>query len=67
MSRAFGFSWRFCLFFCESDTAANVKRCDKRCDKLAYHRRTAVRPVLTSISQFNGNGQTSIPHRIKTR
>jgi len=23
-------------------------------------------PVLTAISQSNGNGQTSIPHRIKT-
>jgi len=30
------------------------------------HRRTAVRPVLTAISQSNGNGQTSTPHRIKT-
>jgi len=30
------------------------------------HRRTAVRPVLTAISQSNGNGQTSTPYRIKT-
>jgi len=33
---------------------------------VAHHRRTAVRPVLTAISQSNGNGQTSTPHRIKT-
>jgi len=31
-----------------------------------HHRRTAVRPVLTAISQSNGNGQTSTPYRIKT-
>jgi len=31
-----------------------------------HHRWTAVRPVLTAISQSNGNGRTSTPHRIKT-
>jgi len=33
---------------------------------IVHHRRTAVRPVLTAISQSKGNGLTSTPYRIQT-
>jgi len=42
-------------------------RADRRKDRQTHTSQVDGRPpVLTAISQSNGNGQTSIPHRIKT-
>ena len=49
--------------------SAQLSALEELCDNALYKLTSQVDgrpPVLTAISQSNGNGQTSIPHRIKT-